>query len=83
MHTAESEFSHFIIKYLCEIENEFKNTWGPIGFESWKKYRGQQSRDTLPLKHHSSMYWYWYKQIRILLYLQYIRDQRTGKNQVW
>ena len=31
---AESEFSHFIIKYLCEIENEFKNTWGPIGFES-------------------------------------------------
>ena len=44
MHTAESNFSNFVIKYLGEIEIDFENTLaclvfirGPDGFESWNK----------------------------------------------
>ena len=39
MHTAESKFSNFVIKYLGEVETKFENTSlfirGPDGLESW------------------------------------------------
>ena len=43
MHTAESNFSNFVIKYLGEIETELEN-WVRI----MEKNRGRKSRDTLP-----------------------------------
>ena len=44
MHTAESNFSNFVIKYLGKIETELEN-WVRI----MEKNRGRKSRDTLPL----------------------------------
>ena len=65
MHTAESNFSNFVIEYLVEIETEFENTstlaclsGGPDGFESWNN-EGRKSCDTLPLvwhKHNNTVY---------------------------
>ena len=54
MHTVESNFSNFVIKYLSEIETKFENTLaclivfirGPDGFESWKKWRWKISWHT-------------------------------------
>ena len=53
VHTAESNFSKFVIKYLGEIETEFENTLHCLSWVQWvrimEKSRGRKSRDTLPL----------------------------------
>ena len=48
MHTAESNFSNFVIEYLGEIETEFENTlaclWGAqMGSNHEKNYTGFES----------------------------------------
>ena len=55
MHTAESNFSNFVIKYLGEIETEFEYTLAclsgaQMGSNHEKKTGGWKTRDTLPLK---------------------------------
>ena len=52
MHTAESNFSNFVIEYLGEIETESKILFCPVYQGPWNhgKNRGRTSRDTLPLK---------------------------------
>ena len=53
LHTAESNFSNFVIEYLSEIETEFENTFACLSGAQkiWimKKTGGWKSRDTLPL----------------------------------
>ena len=54
MHTIESNFSNFVIKYLGEIETELENTLACLSGAQMglnhKKTKGQKSRDRLPLK---------------------------------
>ena len=60
MHTAESNFSNFVIEYLGEIKTEFKNTLtclsGAQMGSNHEKAGGHKSRDTLPLKMYSQNY---------------------------
>ena len=53
MHTAELNFSNFVIEYLGEIETEFKNTLacllGAQMGSNHEKNGGQKSRETHPL----------------------------------
>ena len=51
MHTAESNFSNFVIEYLGEIEKEFKNTLAcllgaQMGSNHAKKWRSKISWHT-------------------------------------
>ena len=54
MHTAESNFSNFVIKYLGKIETEFENTLACLSGaqmgSNHEKTGGRKSRDTLPLR---------------------------------
>ena len=62
MHTAESNFSNFVIEYLGKIETEFEKSLAYLpgaqvgGLESWKKTGGRKSRDTLPLTKYMTMF---------------------------
>ena len=49
MHTAESNFSNFVIEYLCEIVTEFENTLACLArwVRIMKKSGGRKSRDTV------------------------------------
>ena len=53
MHTAESNFSNFVIKYLGKIKTEFKNTLACLSEtqmgSNHEKIGGLKSHDTLPL----------------------------------
>ena len=53
LHTAESNFSNFVIEYLGEIEIKFENTLACLSGAQMglnhKKTGGWKSRDTLPL----------------------------------
>ena len=53
MHTAESNFSNFVIEYLGEIETEFENTLAYLSgaqmSSNREKNEGRKFRDTLPL----------------------------------
>ena len=53
MHTAESNFSNFVIEYLGKIETEFKNILACLSRAQMGSNhginRGRKSRDTLPL----------------------------------
>ena len=49
MHTAESNFSNFVIKYPGKIETEFENILACLSGAQIKKTGGRKSRDTLPL----------------------------------
>ena len=53
MHTAESNFSNFLIDNISEIKTEFENTLpclsGAQMGSNHEQNRGRKSRDTLPL----------------------------------
>ena len=53
LHTAESNFSNFVIEYLGEIETEFKNALACLSGaqmgSNHEKTGCRKSRDTLPL----------------------------------
>ena len=56
MHTAESNFSNFVIEYLSEIETEFKNTLAclsgaQMGSNNEKNWRSKISWHT-PFKYY-------------------------------
>ena len=59
MHTAESNFSNFVIEYLGEIETKFENTLvclsGAQLGSNHEKTGGRKSRDTLPLRSYNHL----------------------------
>ena len=54
MHTAELNFSNFVIEYLGKIKTEFENTLACLSGaqmgSNHEKTGGRKSRDTLPLR---------------------------------
>ena len=55
MHTAELNFSNFVIEYLGEIEAEFENTLDCLsGAQMGSDHENRKSRDTLPLSNNGT-----------------------------